>query len=59
MLGLVLNARNILPLDANGLSDPYVVVELCPQHFFPKNTAQQTNVVKKTLNPTFDECFEL
>ncbi|KAK2162506.1 hypothetical protein LSH36_97g03031 [Paralvinella palmiformis] len=54
----VLNARNILPLDPNGLSDPFVLIELCPQSVFPRQTVQQTQIIKKTLNPTFDESFE-
>ena len=42
-----------------GLSDPFVLIELCPHHIFPKQTVQQTQVIKNTLNPTFDESFEL
>ncbi|ELU07462.1 hypothetical protein CAPTEDRAFT_226475 [Capitella teleta] len=54
----VLNARNVIPLDPNGLSDPFVLIELCPSQIFPKQTVQQTQVIKNTLNPTFDESFE-
>ena len=42
-----------------GLSDPYVLIELMPKHIFPAQSEQQTQIIKKTLNPTFDEAFEL
>ncbi|XP_064115164.1 BAI1-associated protein 3-like [Macrobrachium nipponense] len=54
----VLQARNIIPLDPNGFSDPFVVIELLPKRLFPGSAPQQTNVHKKTLHPLFDECFE-
>ena len=54
----VIRARNVIPLDNNGLSDPFVVVELLPRRVF-QCTEQQTHVQKATLNPVFDECFEL
>ena len=55
----VLSAKDVIPLDANGLSDPYVVVTFCPEHLFPTVPSQTTKIVKKTLNPEFDESFEL
>ncbi|CAG5125590.1 unnamed protein product, partial [Candidula unifasciata] len=54
----VLNAKDLIPLDANGLSDPYVLISLAPEHVFPGLTTQSTKIVKKTLNPVFDESFE-
>ncbi|XP_033744420.1 BAI1-associated protein 3-like isoform X1 [Pecten maximus] len=54
----VLNAKDVIPLDANGLSDPFVLLQLCPEHVFPNVTIQKTNIVKKTLNPIFEETFE-
>ncbi|XP_063228828.1 BAI1-associated protein 3 [Bacillus rossius redtenbacheri] len=54
----VLNARDVIPLDPNGFSDPFVIIELLPRNVFTHCTEQQTNVQKKTLNPMFDECFE-
>ncbi|XP_076459329.1 LOW QUALITY PROTEIN: BAI1-associated protein 3-like [Babylonia areolata] len=54
----VLSAKDLIPLDANGLSDPYVLVALCPEHVFPNKSVQTTKIIKKTLNPTFDESFE-
>ncbi|CAH1112489.1 unnamed protein product [Psylliodes chrysocephalus] len=54
----VLHARDIIPLDPNGFSDPFVIIELLPHRVFPHCSEQQTNVHKKTLHPIFDECFE-
>ncbi|XP_037044605.1 BAI1-associated protein 3 isoform X2 [Bradysia coprophila] len=54
----VLHARDVIPLDPNGFSDPFVIVELLPRKVFMHCAEQQTNVHKKTLNPNFDECFE-
>ncbi|CAD7082875.1 unnamed protein product [Hermetia illucens] len=54
----VLHARDIIPLDPNGFSDPFVIIELLPRRVFTHCAEQQTNVHKKTLNPNFDECFE-
>ncbi|KAL4240528.1 regulation of dense core granule exocytosis [Mactra antiquata] len=59
MLVEVLSAKDVIPLDANGLSDPYVVVSFCPEHMFSTVPTQTTKIVKKTLNPVFDESFEL
>lgn len=46
----VIEARNLPPTDLNGLSDPYVRLQLGKQRF-------RTKVVKKTLNPTWGEEF--
>lgn len=54
----MLHARDIIPLDPNGFSDPFVIIELLPHRVFPHCNEQQTNVHKKTLHPIFDECFE-
>ncbi|GBO39269.1 hypothetical protein AVEN_108282-1, partial [Araneus ventricosus] len=53
-----LNARDLLPLDPTGFSDPFVIIELVPRHFFPNCVKQRTKVQKKTLFPLFDEAFE-
>lgn len=42
-----------------GLSDPFVIVELCPHHLFPMARSQRTQVKLKTLHPVFDELFYL
>ncbi|XP_076385468.1 BAI1 associated protein 3 isoform X2 [Megachile rotundata] len=54
----VINARDVIPLDPNGFSDPFVIIELLPRRVFEHCAEQRTNVKKKTLNPMFDECFE-
>lgn len=42
----VLHARDIIPLDPNGFSDPFVIVELLPRRVFIHCSEQQTNVHK-------------
>ncbi|XP_062955738.1 BAI1-associated protein 3 isoform X4 [Cynocephalus volans] len=53
----VLHAADLLPLDANGLSDPFVIVELGPPHLFPLVRSQRTQVKARTLHPVYDELF--
>lgn len=55
----VIGAKQIIPLDSNGLSDPFVVIELVPRVRYPNQPMPRTKVVSKTLNPIFDETFEL
>ncbi|CAK5099284.1 unnamed protein product [Meloidogyne enterolobii] len=54
----VLSAKQIIPLDSNGLSDPYVVIELLPKVHFPDINNAKTKVVSSCLNPVFGETFE-
>lgn len=54
----VMNARDLQPLDPNGYSDPFVILEILPRHLFPDCPQQRTRVQKKTLYPLFDESFE-
>ncbi|XP_073504194.1 BAI1-associated protein 3 isoform X2 [Phyllobates terribilis] len=53
----VLHAADLIALDANGLSDPFVIIELCPHHVFPMVKGQRTQVKAKTLHPVYDELF--
>jgi hypothetical protein len=49
----VLSAADLPPADRNGKSDPYAKFELNGQEVF------KTKTVKKTLNPTWNEFFEI
>jgi len=55
----VVGAKNIIPLDANGLSDPFVIVEIVPVVLFAACKTVKTKVVSKSLNPVFEETFQL
>ena len=50
-------AKNIPPMDPNGLADPYVKLKLYPDEE-KKDTKAKTNVVKCSLNPVFNEHFK-
>lgn len=54
LLVKIIEARNLRAMDLNGLSDPYVKVQVGKQRF-------KTKVVKKCLNPVWGEdfCFKV
>ncbi|XP_054721279.1 BAI1-associated protein 3-like [Uloborus diversus] len=54
----VISANNLLPCDPNGLSDPFVIIELVPKHLFPNASPHRTKTIMKTLTPVFNEYFE-
>jgi len=51
----ILQARNLLPADLNGLADPYVKMYVQPDP--TKKTKQKTKIVKKSLDPVWNEKF--
>uniref|UniRef100_A0A667ZQK3 Unc-13 homolog D n=1 Tax=Myripristis murdjan TaxID=586833 RepID=A0A667ZQK3_9TELE len=54
----VLNAANLLPMDSNGFSDPFVQLCLEPRHTFAEVEPRCTQIKSCDLNPLFDEAFE-
>ena len=49
----VIEAKNLIPMDMNGKSDPYVVVKIVG------SSSKETKVIKKTLDPTWNETLTI
>lgn len=52
----VFEGKDLLPCDFNGLSDPFVKLHLEPEAC--KANKRKTTVVKKSLNPNFNQEFD-
>nr|CAA73553.1 Serine/Threonine protein kinase [Suberites domuncula] len=54
---MIHECRNLPPMDANGLADPYVKLRLYPEPTDTPNIKQKTERKEKTLEPKFEEDF--